>query len=793
MNKESYLREMEDIVDAINNAKENNIKINFLIGAGCSVSAGVPLAKELIDEISQKYPKEFERIENKNSYGDCMTSITALERRNLILKYVENAKVNWANLMLAELLKEGIIDCVLTTNFDNILMKSSFMVGNFPAIYDLAASENFRSELVFKNSIVHLHGQHTGFLLCNSKKELDKQYQSVKKLFLELNKNSMWIILGYSGESDPIVKLFKENKNSDNRLFWIGYEDNNLPKNLEELFNDKEKYCFFVKGYNADKFMIDLSKSLGNYPPKIIEKPFTYLNSLIDSITEFKEETFLISKNPIIETTKKIVNEAVSCFEEDFEKKFEYYFELNMFDKMDKMEKNASDDEKKIIQKIKDEKVNIDDLIKNINENIDALENKTLKDTESIRLIISLLRFFENDKSVELLRRIHEILNEEQDDYELIMCDIFTLEVLYFKELSKEESDNNILIKKIDIILNRLLYMKERFIGKQNEILKEIIIRLISKSDLYMKKIGNEDKATEVLDYALDIINSNKPIFKECDYYKIIIYIKKLIISQDKNIDLLAEVITFTKLTLENYNYDEENSQNVKRLLKTLIRYQLDLIKNKNVDFIINMINKSIIDNKFIYENPKLLIMLLGIIYELLNYENVNEIEILLSGIINNIKKYKCNKTDDEKFDLASLCNGIAFDLNKLDKSLLANEVIDQSIEFSKSFYNTCTKGLILLYLEDDFTGFEANYSEAEKYTDKINEKSAILQTKYKELALYQIDKNFDNDNILENIEKGLELGVIQGWEDLYRDLESMEKAMEEKITAEDEAASTYD
>ncbi|WP_075841681.1 SIR2 family protein [Clostridium perfringens] len=789
MENKSYLREMDDIVYAMKNAKENNIRINFLVGAGCSVTAGIPLAKDLIDEIAKKYPKEFDRVANKESYGECMTSITALERRNLIAKYVETSRINWANLMLAKLLKEGIIDCVLTTNFDNILMKASFIVGNFPAIYDLAASENFRSELVFKNSIIHLHGQHTGFLLCNSKKELDKQYKNIEKVFLELNKNSMWIVIGYSGESDPIVELFKANKNSDNRLFWIGYLDNDLPENLEELFNDKEKYCFLVKEYDADRFMMELSKELKYYPPKIIEKPFTYLNSLIDSINEFEEREFLINKNPIIETTKKIVDEAILNFEEDFEKKFRYYLHLNMFEEVENLEKSASNEEKAIIQKVKDEQLNIEDLFRNIEEIIHEFENKNMVEKEDVRIIISLLRFLDDDRTLIFLNRINKILEKEKDDYELIMCNILALDAVYIKLLSAEPIDEKAVIEKTNEVLQRLYYMNEQSIGNKSKVLERIILRLMIRSDLYKEILKKEEEAIESLDYALKIINSNKDVFRECDYYKIIIYIEKLTISQDENIDLLPEILSFMKFSLENFIAGDEDSKNINNLLTRLISYQFDLLEKQELNYMVSMISAFTIENKLIYENAKLLIILLGIFDDILSLKNIDRFEKQLKKILKNMKLYKCIKNEDEKSDLASLCNNIALNLNKMDRSILANEVIDQSIVYNKSYYNICTKGLISLYIEKDFEIFEASYKEAEKYTDKNNIKTAILQTKYKELALYKMKNDFNHEDIIETIETGLGLGVIENWKRIYDELQTMKEEIMNKKNAYDEVA----
>lgn len=782
MSKESYLREMEDVLDAIKNAKESNIKINFLIGAGCSVTAGIPLANDLIREIEKRYPKEFARIENKDSYGECMTSITALERRNLISKYVEESRVNWANLMLAQLLKDGVIDCVLTTNFDNILMKASSIVGNFPAIYDLAASENFRSELVFKNSIIHLHGQHTGFLLCNSRKELDKQYKNIEKVFLELNKKSMWIILGYSGESDPIVELFKINKNSDNRLFWIGYLDNDLPENLKDLFSDKEKYCFFVKKYDADRFMVELSRLLGSYPPKIIDKPFTYLNSIIDSITEFKEAPFLLYEKPIVQTTKNFVNKAIASFEENFEKIIEYYCDLNMFKKIEEIEKNSSEDEKDIIQNIKNKKINIKEMLESIDKYILELENNNnLINVEHINYLLTLIRAFrDSDNSIDILNRLNNILSKYEDNNELILCNLTVLETIYVKSLeNKNLEDYEELIKKLDNILEKLFYIKDKEVGEKNKIIEKIIIFLISKGNLYMKK--SEDLSIEIFNEALKIINDNKDVFNECDYYKNIIYIKKLTVSLEDNIDLLPEIIGFTKKSLDKFEAIKINHENINMLLKTLMKFQLRLMKDEKTNLIVNMINKCTIENKIIYENPKLLIIFSNIILDIIEVEKCDEFDNVIDKMIKNIESITCYRGEDyENYDLSVLCNSIAYNLVKIGKNDFANKMISISIGFKKDYYNVCTKGLINLYIKDDVEAFESSYELAKKYTEDDDIISAINQAKCLEMAEYLIGENSNYEDIVSLIDKGISFGEVLNWESLYSKLNVLKEFIEE-------------
>ena len=49
-----YDRKVEHVVESLNRGKDRGIKCCLLIGAGCSVSAGIPLANDFIDNAKKK-------------------------------------------------------------------------------------------------------------------------------------------------------------------------------------------------------------------------------------------------------------------------------------------------------------------------------------------------------------------------------------------------------------------------------------------------------------------------------------------------------------------------------------------------------------------------------------------------------------------------------------------------------------------------------------------------------------------------------------------------------------------
>ncbi|QLF02902.1 SIR2 family NAD-dependent protein deacylase [Bacillus cereus] len=340
-------RDIDDVVYALKKAKDEGINVNLLIGAGCSVTAGIPAAQGMINMIKKEFPKEFERAIIKN-YPNCMSKLTPSERKNLISSIVENAKVNWTHVAIAQLLKSGYINRILTPNFDNLIQRSCSLVGEFPAIYDLATSSVFRTDLLFDKSVIHLHGQHTGFILCNTEKEVEAQSNNLKPIFEQLDQKSLWIIIGYSGDNDPIFRLLARKELFEHRLFWIGYEDNEPSVMLKDQLLSDEKYAFYVKGFNSDDFFVKVSQKLNCFPPAFIQKPFTYLSDTLDTLAQYKvpapsSNLYVVNDfNDIHIVTKKVVEGAINTIENNKNLMAQHYLMAGLFDEVIQLSKEST-------------------------------------------------------------------------------------------------------------------------------------------------------------------------------------------------------------------------------------------------------------------------------------------------------------------------------------------------------------------------------------------------------------------------------------------------------------------
>ena len=158
-----FNRSVDDVLETIRNAKVRERGISVLVGAGCSVTAGIPIAADIVAQIEKRYPVKYARAEEK-TYPKCMAELGSDERRGLIAEYVDKARINWAHVAIATLVKGGYIDRVLTTNFDPLVVRACALLNEFPAVYDFAVSSLFKGADIPGNAIFYLNGQRTGFV-----------------------------------------------------------------------------------------------------------------------------------------------------------------------------------------------------------------------------------------------------------------------------------------------------------------------------------------------------------------------------------------------------------------------------------------------------------------------------------------------------------------------------------------------------------------------------------------------------------------------------------------------------
>ena len=306
-------RSIDEIKETLQNAKSRGRGCVLLIGAGCSVKAGIPAAGGFVEIIKDRYKLAYQRASEK-TYPKCMGELLLSERRDLIAQYVDKAQLNWAHLCIALLMQAGYVDRVLTTNFDLLVARACAMLGLFPATYDFATSQLLKKADIPEQAVFYLHGQRTGFVLMNSEEDVTKHSTLLGPVFDDAGSGRVWIVVGYSGQNDPVFNHLAAIPRFDNGLYWIGNRDHEPASHVREQLLTQDRDAFFTKGFDADSFFVSLTRALGIFPPDVVARPFTYLQRTMAHIAPFTDpgQTF---EDDVMRTPRDWILSAIDQFE----------------------------------------------------------------------------------------------------------------------------------------------------------------------------------------------------------------------------------------------------------------------------------------------------------------------------------------------------------------------------------------------------------------------------------------------------------------------------------------------
>ena len=295
-NKEELLKHL---AASLKDAKDEGGAI-LLVGAGISVSAGIPPAQKLMKIAIENFPNYFTSEEQKLAqedlsqlqYNDIMTKLSNVKRKELFKwfiegkedKGIEKAKLNFAHIAIAELLKQGYFSRILTVNFDPLLIHACYMVGMypFPAIYDLGAMGKVNAELLHDPSIVYLNGQHVGFVQRNTTDQLEAHKETLTQIVRSTGCSKTWVVAGYSGENDPLMDALNELRPYNNWLYWLEYNDQVLQRE-SHLFLELDEECKVINQCDADEAFMEIAELL-QCSLDFIERPEVELQNYLNEI-----------------------------------------------------------------------------------------------------------------------------------------------------------------------------------------------------------------------------------------------------------------------------------------------------------------------------------------------------------------------------------------------------------------------------------------------------------------------------------------------------------------------------
>lgn len=270
---------------------------SLLIGAGASISSGLPSAEMCIREWKRNIfltnnpglenqftelslPNVCDRIQQwlddqghyppngaPNEYGfyiqDCYP--IAEDRRRYFQNQIRNSRPHVGYLLLCHLAEAGLVDSVWSTNFDGLAARAAANFKLTPV--EIGIDSQHRLGSVPKPgdlTCVSLHGDYRYDDLKNTTKELQTQDAALRNALIRKTQTASLVVVGYSGRDQSIMDALAEGyaQSGEGTLFWCGQRDSNPPDHVATLIEHarvNRRQAFYVPTFGFDDLMMRLA------------------------------------------------------------------------------------------------------------------------------------------------------------------------------------------------------------------------------------------------------------------------------------------------------------------------------------------------------------------------------------------------------------------------------------------------------------------------------------------------------------------------------------------------------
>lgn len=333
-----HLKDVSEIANKICFAREHDGtlgKVVFLIGAGCSISAGIPgaitIAKRMVREAAHKFEccganancvEAYKSLVASKYLASCMkkgseesepTDDTidwykvydelfrshyagpdyARELFDRLVRETDGA-INWAHLCLGELVAQKFVSTVLTTNFDQLVLSGLMRAGVLPVMCDGIESLNRISGMPRHPQLVELHGSRHTYVLRNRPEDVEavrNDPQASAAILKLLSNAKVFVAIGYGGREEGVMDLLIQAAKvyRDKILFWVDHSPD--PKSVSgkvREFLATSKNSRLCPDQDADRFFLELCKGLKIGSPLAISAPLGPVQRVIDDILKSK-------------------------------------------------------------------------------------------------------------------------------------------------------------------------------------------------------------------------------------------------------------------------------------------------------------------------------------------------------------------------------------------------------------------------------------------------------------------------------------------------------------------------
>jgi Flp pilus assembly protein TadD len=280
---------------------ESSGRLALFLGAGASVSSGVPAAGAMIREwrqMAHRYDRTDESLETwcaRQDWYQCENEYSALfeqlypnaqTRQVYIERKVADGRPGWGYLYLANLMAHGWFKVALTTNFDNLLAEAlSRYTGDVPVVC-ASDSEVMSVSLASRRpKIIKLHGDYLFPHQKHTEKELEQLGGHMKVKFGQITQDYGLLVLGYGGRDRSIMGPLREALQSVSAfgpgIYWGLWQTESPSSMVAELAGAHPDRFHLFTYEDFDRFAAMLHRACQMPLPDPIRDPHGALKAML--------------------------------------------------------------------------------------------------------------------------------------------------------------------------------------------------------------------------------------------------------------------------------------------------------------------------------------------------------------------------------------------------------------------------------------------------------------------------------------------------------------------------------
>jgi hypothetical protein len=319
--------------------------IIFFIGAGCSVSAGVPAGKSIAQDRTLYLARQYLRTDFKDpaeAYNAMLRAkhfrppladpaspaspagstgpvtpravadiaVTDIDWGHVYDQIFDNhiraapeirdyfgsicdqklIKLNWSHLCLGELVRNKDVSTIITTNFDQLVLRGLVQGGIVPSVSDGLESLNRVDSSLRFPQLIELHGSRHTYMLRNSKADVaavKSNTAAVSMLNTLFGNSRLFVVVGYAGRETGVMDLLiaAGKQYTDHEIVWVTHDENpdKLGPNPRD-FLATSRHGRLIVGKDSDEFFLELCRALNVGAPRVLSEPLAALDELIANL-----------------------------------------------------------------------------------------------------------------------------------------------------------------------------------------------------------------------------------------------------------------------------------------------------------------------------------------------------------------------------------------------------------------------------------------------------------------------------------------------------------------------------